>query len=154
MSTDRMIKSTIGPLYLHLMCCCCVFFLTTQLGVASDRANEGWEERPGIHVFSNYGAEYVLESEDLSEAAVRAVIEDLDWVDGFHQVIVVRPSGESMEVGGSLQEEIGLAAVYRITPDKVTSVIHEAPETIEEIVGILLAFNQGGDLWRIRYDFR
>lgn len=112
-----------------------------------------WETRVGVHILSDYGEKYSFVSSEVSERTICKALNGVDWVHGFHQVVVVRDGGESMEVGGSLEEGVGLAAVYRVTPDRVSAVIVDPPETVDEMLGILIAFSHGGDAWREKYEF-
>jgi hypothetical protein len=110
---------------------------------------EGPEDgRVGIHVipyFGDEGREFIPE---LTEAAVRKAIRSLDWEDGFHQIVVIRAPGISMETGGSLDPEHGLAAAYRDNANDIVAVSRHAPESLAELEAIQFAFLKGGDAWR------
>lgn len=110
---------------------------------------EGPEDgRVGIHVVPYFGDDGRTFIPELTDAAVRNAIRSLDWEDGFHQVIVVRATGVSMETGGSLDPETGLAAAYRDLANDVMAVTRQAPESVAELEAIQCAFLKSGDAWR------
>ena len=57
------------------------------------KAPAPWETDPtesivGIHVISNFGNDPAEYSPEISEAAVRSALKSVDWVTGFHQVVM------------------------------------------------------------------
>lgn len=127
--------------------------LSMLLPPASTAQQTTWETDPtetevGIHVIPNFGDDPVIHSPDIDEAAVRSALQSVDWVNGFHQVVVVLSPGTSMEVGGSLDPEHGLSAMYRNRREGIEAVTREAPETLGDLEAILLAFIEPGDGWR------
>jgi len=119
----------------------------------SDWESEASETEIGVHVLSNFGEEQHLVSSTISKQTIRDALRSLDWVNGFHQVVVVTSRGVSMEVGGSLDPEHGLSAMYRSRADRVDAVILNPPETVEEMENILLSFIGKDDSWRQDYEF-
>lgn len=58
-----------------------------------------------------------------------------------------------MEVGGSLNPDHGLSAVYRNRPAKAEMVTKNAPDSIAELEAILLAFLKNDESWRKVQEF-
>lgn len=58
-----------------------------------------------------------------------------------------------MEVGGSLDPEHGLSAVYRNRRAGIQAVTREAPKTVSDLEAILLAFIKPGDGWQQVQEF-
>ena len=106
------------------------------------------ESRVGIHVVPNFGDDPTIYKPKISKEGVRAALESVDWVNEFNQVVVVTSPGISMEVGGSLNPQHGLSAVYRNRHKGVEAVTRDAPESIEQLEAILLAFLEPGDKWQ------
>ena len=119
---------------------------------------DSWESDPvesqsGIHVISNFGADLSVFSVEINEGAVSDALKSVDWENGFHQIVVVLSPGTSMEVGGSLNPEHGLSAVYRNRTERLEAVTKNAPETVSDMEAILLAFLKPGDTWKKDRDF-
>ena len=106
------------------------------------------ESRVGIHIVPNFGDDPTEFNPDVSTDAVRTALKSVDWVNGFHQVVVVTAPGISMEVGGSLNPDHGLSAIYRNRLEGQEAVTRDAPETISQLEAILLAFIEPGDSWQ------
>lgn len=98
---------------------------------------------PGLHVLSEFGAEHRFVDKNPTEEIIRATIRGLDWIDGFHQVLLVTSPGISLEVGGSLDPEDGLASVYRDEKNEIFRVTREPPTTVENMVDLLVSFHLG-----------
>lgn len=111
------------------------------------------ESRVGIHIIPNFGDDPTVYSSEITEAAVRSALKSVDWVTGFHQVVVVLSPGTSMEVGGSLDPEHGLSAMYRNRREGIEAVTRDAPETLSDLEAILLAFIKPGDRWKQVQEF-
>jgi hypothetical protein len=111
------------------------------------------ESKVGVHVVPNFGDDPTEFTPLISKETVRAALKSVDWINGFHQVVVVTSPGISMEVGGSLDPEHGLSAVYRNRPEGVELVTREAPDTISQLEAILLAFLEPGESWRQVQEF-
>ncbi len=131
---------------------------TMLLPISSPAQTNSWQSDPaeskvGIHVISNFGDDPVVSYPTISNDAIQSVLRSVDWINGFHQVVVVTSPGISMEVGGSLDPEHGLSAMYRDRYDRVDAVIINPPETIEEMENILIAFNRQDGTWRKEYAF-
>ncbi len=58
-----------------------------------------------------------------------------------------------MEVGGSLNPDHGLSAVYRNRPTKTEMVTKNAPGSIADLEAILLAFLKKDESWRQVQEF-
>ena len=127
--------------------------LALLLPASAPQQVHAWQEDPiesrvGIHIVPNFGDDPTEFIPDVSAEAVRTALKSVDWVRGFHQVVVVTAPGISMEVGGSLNPDHGLSAVYRNRPEGLEAVTREAPETIAQLEAILLAFLEPGDSWQ------
>ena len=132
--------------------------LTTLLPTSAAAQTSAWEADPtesmvGIHVIPNFGDDPTQYSPEITEAAVRSALSSVDWVTGFHQVVVVLSPGTSMEVGGSLNPEHGLSGVYRNRREGIHAVTREAPEALSDLEAILLAFIKPGEGWKQVQEF-
>ena len=132
--------------------------LSLLLPVSSPAQMGTWKSDPtesnvGIHVIPNFGDDPVVFSSTVSNDAIHTALQSVDWIKGFHQVVVVTSPGISMEVGGSLDPEHGLSAMYRDRPDRIDAVIVNPPETVEEMESILISFIGQDDSWRQEYEF-
>lgn len=132
--------------------------LAMLLPASSPAQTDAWQSDPiestvGIHVIPNFGDDPTVSSPSISDVAIRNALKSVDWVSGFHQVVVVTSPGISMEVGGSLDPEHGLSAMYRDRHDRIDAVIGVPPETIEEMESILIAFSRQDGSWKREYDF-
>jgi hypothetical protein len=132
--------------------------LAMLLPACSAQPMQSWETDPvesrvGIHVIPNFGDDPTIFSRDISPQAVHTALQSVDWVKGFHQVVVVVSPGISMEVGGSLNPDHGLSAVYRNRPKGLEAVTKDAPESISALEAILLAFLKQDDSWQKVQEF-
>ncbi|MFL6587832.1 MAG: hypothetical protein ACJ8GV_13240 [Luteimonas sp.] len=126
--------------------------LSLLLPASSAAQAHAWETDPvesnvGIHLIPNFGDDSTIYFPKISEDAVRSALRSVDWVNGFHQVVVVLSPGTSMEVGGSLDPDHGLSAVYRNRNEQTEAVTKYAPETVDDMEAILIAFLKLGDDW-------
>lgn len=121
--------------------------------LVSDSSDSGLHQRIGIHVFPYFGEEEPVYVAELTDDAVQQAIRSLDWEHGFHQVIVVREAGVSMETSGSLLPAHGLSVVHEDRTTGAIMMAREVPETIPELEAIQLAFIKGGDAWRSVREF-
>ena len=119
----------------------------------SDCSDVAIYQRIGIHIFPYFGEEETVYVAELTDGAVRQAIRSLDWEQGFHQVIVVREPGVSMETSGSLLPNHGLSVIHEDRTTNATLMAREVPETIPELEAIQLAFIKGGDAWRSVREF-
>ena len=127
-------------------------FLSLFIPASALAQAHAWEANPveskiGIHVIPNFGDDPTVYLPIISEEAVRSALRSVDWVNGFHQVVVVLSPGTSMEVGGSLEPDHGLAAVYRNRHEQTEAVTKYAPEAVDDLEAILIAFLNLGDGW-------
>ena len=132
--------------------------LAMLLPATSPQSASTWETDPiesrvGIHVVANFGDDPTVFSSDISPQAVQAALRSLDWVNGFHQVVLVISPGVSMEVGGSLNPEHGLSAVHRNRPQSLEAVTKDAPADIARLEAIFLAFIRRDDSWQQVQEF-
>ena len=61
-----------------------------------------------LRVISNYGTEERTVSESATREQIIRTIDYLDW-SGFHQVVLEKPNGDWLDVGGSLEPSDGLS---------------------------------------------
>lgn len=120
---------------------------------APEPARYAWETHPvesriGTHVIPNFGDDPTRFSTEVTEKSIRTALKSVDWENGFHQVVVVTAPGVSMEVGGSLDPDQGLSAVYRNRHERTELITKDAPRSIAELEVILLAFAKQDDSWR------
>ena len=132
--------------------------LALLLPSCSAQPTQSWETDPvesrvGIHVIPNFGDDPTVFNPDISPEAVQSALQSVDWVNGFHQVVVVVSPGISMEVGGSLNPEHGLSAFYRNRSKGIEAVTKDAPESIDKLRAILLAFIKQDDSWQRVQEF-
>jgi hypothetical protein len=128
------------------------------LGATSYVNALSWETEPsesirGIHLLSNYGAKYSFISEQVSPAIIRRELDKLDWKNNFYQFVIVLQPGISMEVGGSLNPQDGLSAMYRDRHKRVDAVIVSPPTSVTEMGDILVSFIDADGSWRNKYEF-
>jgi len=105
------------------------------------------DDVPGLHVLSEYGDEHRFVDKNPVEKTIRATIRSLDWVGGFHQVVLVTSPGVSLEVGGSLDPDDGLSSVYRDSKNNIHRVTREPPTTVENMEDLLVSFYLGDGRW-------
>lgn len=108
----------------------------------------------GLHVLSDFGDTHTFVAEAPNRRIIVSTIRALDWETGFHQIILVKEPGVSLEVGGSLNPDDGLSAVYTDEKRNVCKVTSSPPETVEDMVSLLVSFLTGGGRWEQMYDFR
>ncbi|HBS54110.1 MAG TPA: hypothetical protein DEA38_00040 [Stenotrophomonas sp.] len=109
---------------------------------------------PRVHVISDFGDAHHLAANEATPQTIRDALQSVDWVHGFHQVVVVVEPGVSMEVGGSLDPQHGLSAMYENHAEGVQAVIIDPPSSVDEMQDILLSFIEGGDTWKNEYAFQ
>ena len=90
-----------------------------------------------------------MEERIVSEQATpELVIETVDYLDwsGFHQVVLERPNGDWLDVGGSLDPSDGLSIMYE--ESGAQRVVATAPDTIAVLKDALLGYLSGTDDWK------
>lgn len=107
----------------------------------------------GLYVVRGYGRTCELASEVISVNAIEDLINRIDWQSGVHQVICTVRPGVSMEVGGALNGEEGLRAMYCNRREKIECVITEPPKNPAEMIEILVSFATSTELWHEKYSF-
>lgn len=71
---------------------------------------------PGLHLIAdglNNDRTYKYVSKNPTDEDIKSLIDSLEWLESFHQVILVLSPDVSMEIGGSMNPKDGLSAVYR-----------------------------------------
>lgn len=122
-----------------------IFVVLGLIGCAPEADNiDGYV---GLHLLSNYGEEYKFLTKTPTPTEISSTLDELDWVNGFHQIVLVTEEGVSMEVGGSLSPSNGLSSVYRNAHKDEHRVTREPPETILEMEEILLSFHARDGVW-------
>jgi hypothetical protein len=132
--------------------------LATLIPATSADSAYDWRKDPiestvGVHIVPNFGDDPTIFSPDISAQAVHSALQSVDWINGFNQVVVVISPGVSMEVGGSLNPDHGLSAIYRNRPEGVEAVTKDAPESIADLEAILQAFLKRDDSWQQVQEF-
>lgn len=98
-----------------------------------------------LRVISDFGsAERVVTDEATAEAVVKTMA-GLDW-SGFHQVVLERPNGDWLEVGGSLDPDDGLSVMFEEAGQQF--VIREPPATVDAMTAFLLGYLSGTSEWQ------
>ncbi|MDJ0938308.1 MAG: hypothetical protein QNJ00_00960 [Woeseiaceae bacterium] len=105
------------------------------------------ESTPGLHLLSDYGAEHRLVDKRPSERTIRTTIRSLDWLGGFHQVLLVTPTGDVFEVGGSLDPSDGLSSAYGNSKKGTIRVIDKPPRSVEHMEELMISFYRGDGQW-------
>ncbi|MDJ0904559.1 MAG: hypothetical protein QNI96_00965 [Woeseiaceae bacterium] len=105
------------------------------------------DNAPGLHVYAVDADEHRIVDKSPAEGLIRDTIRSVDWAGGFHLVWLVKPSGESLEVGGSLAPDIGLSSAYRDSSGIITKVIKEPPASVEHMEDLLVSFHRGDGRW-------
>ena len=101
-----------------------------------------------LRVISNYGTEERTVSENATREQIIHTIDYLDW-SGFHQVVLEKPNGDWLDVGGSLDPSDGLSIMYEESGNQ--HVVTEAPELPEELKHALLGYLAESDDWKQAY---
>ena len=138
----------------NLLASIIIFLLSaTNYALASSWENEPSESIKGIHLLYEYGAKYSFLSKQVSPAIIRRELGKLDWKNNFFQFVVVVEPGISMEVGGSLNPQDGLSAMYRDRHKRVDAVIISPPTSVNEMEEILVSFIKADGAWKDKYAF-
>jgi len=85
---------------------------------------------------------------------IENLIDSLEWVESFHQVILVLSPDVSMEVGGSMNPEDGLSAVYRNKEKGIHWVTEFPPSNTGQMIQILTLFKSEDESWEKLYGFK
>lgn len=102
---------------------------------------------PGLHVFSADEAQDRLVDKNPTVDIIRATIRSLDWVEGFHHVVLVTSPGVSLEVGGSLDPDTGLSSSYVDENNSIVRIIRDAPLSVKHMEDLLVSFHSGDGRW-------
>ena len=108
---------------------------------------------PGLYVLSGEDSQFSVVGHNPEEESIRTTIRSLDWDGGFHAVFLVRSRGVSLEVGGSLDPDIGLSSAYRDRKNDDYRVIREAPATVKSMEDLLVSFHLGERRWEQMSDY-
>lgn len=114
---------------------------------AEEPGRDPADDEPGLHVFSDYCDQYGLVEKNPTEDTIRAAVRGLDWVEGFHIVMLVKSPGVCLDVGGSLDPEYGLSSTYRDSYDSIVKVIKEPPISVKHMEDLLVSFHLGDGRW-------
>jgi len=108
---------------------------------------------PGLYVLSEEDSKFSVVSHNSAEESIRTTIRSLDWDGGFHSVFLVRSRGVSLEVGGSLDPDVGFSSAYRDRNNDDYRVIREAPASIQSMEDLLVSFHLGERRWEEMSDY-
>lgn len=110
----------------------------------------------GLHLLSTNwpNQNYTFISPNPNEREIEQLMERLDWVEGFHQVVLTTSKNTSMEVGGSMHPNHGLSAVYRVLDKKIYSVTSTPPINVGQMKQILKLFLNDDKSWQEIYGFK
>lgn len=98
-----------------------------------------------LEVFSDYGRETAVVTDQATPGVIRDTMQSLDW-QVFHQVLLSKPNGDWLEVGGSLNPDEGLSVTWEEAG--VQGVIAQPPASVAEMTDALLLFLAGKDGWK------
>ena len=98
-----------------------------------------------LRVISDYGEIERIVAEEATPEIVKNTMRSLD-LQGFHQVVLDRPNGDWMEVGGSLDPGDGLSVMYEENGKQF--VIKVPPTGIDEMTAMLLGYMSSTDDWK------
>jgi hypothetical protein len=98
-----------------------------------------------LEVISEYGARTTELSDRATPELIKETMASLDWQQ-FHQVLLSKPNGEWLEVGGSLDPDEGLSVIWEEAGEQ--QVITQPPASVAELTGFLLAYLSGTDDWK------
>lgn len=98
-----------------------------------------------LEVISDYGSVVRTISDEATQEIVVSTMQSLDW-GGFHQVVLTKPNGDWLEVGGSLNPNDGLSVMHE--KNKTQEVIKTPPENVIEMTSFLAAYLEDTDEWR------
>ena len=121
------------------------------LGLASCDDQETNKSDPvvntvGLHVLSDYGDKHRFITDKPTKEIVLQAINELDWENKFHQVIIVNSPSAYMEVGGSLNPSDGLSVLYKENGKQF--VIKVPPKKIEDMSNFLLSYLPTDNSWK------
>lgn len=137
-----------------------LFILCLFTLASCNQAAETLEKRPGLHLLTGglnpqYTYKYIAKK--FNKKDVEDLLEKLDWMNGFHQIIIVKKNNISIEVGGSMHPDHGLSGVYRGYTNKnktIHLVTNYPPQNINDMKEILVLFMSDDDSWRDLYEFK
>ncbi len=115
---------------------------------ANEGAGDSIEDAPGLHVLSGLPSEHRLIDQNPTEETIRTTIRDLDWFDGFHQVLLVTSPGVCFAVSGSLDPDHGLSSSYHDAKKGVDLVIKDPPATVAVMEELMVSFYCGDGRWK------
>lgn len=96
-----------------------------------------------LEVISDYGATTTEISNRATPELIKETMASLDW-QRFHQVVLSKPNGDWIEVGGSINPDEGLSVMWEEAGAQ--EVI--APASVAEMTGFLLGFLSENNEWR------
>ncbi|MCA0393162.1 MAG: hypothetical protein LCH70_03410 [Proteobacteria bacterium] len=137
---ERLLRAALGP-------------LLPGDDTGNAREPDPMETRAGIHLLHGTSAAFESFSETVDADTVLAAIRSVDWDADFCQVFIVPRPGVWLEVGGSLDPQHGLSAMYVHRGDRVESVIRLPPRTLAEMEDIALTFLASEDALFDAYPF-
>ena len=133
-----------------------ILVLSILCSSASAQTADTLDSYPGLHLLADglsSDRSYRYVSKIPTNEDVENLIDGLEWIKSFHQVILVLSPNVSMEVGGSMNPEDGLSAVYR-NKEKGIHWVTEFPPNIEQMKQILILFKSEDESWKKFYGFK
>ena len=115
---------------------------------AKEESGEEIESVPGLHVLSSFPSEHRLVDKSPTEKTIRATIRDLDWLGGFHQVLLVTSPGICFAVSGSLDPDHGLSSSFSDEKKGVYLVIKEPPASVAKMEELMVSYYYGDGRWK------
>ncbi len=98
-----------------------------------------------LRVISDYGEAERVAADEATPEIVKSTMRSLNWK-RFHQVVLERPNGDWLEVGGSMNPSDGFSVMYE--EDGKQFVIKAPPTTTDEMMTMLLSYLSGSEDWK------
>jgi hypothetical protein len=133
-----------------------ILFLSLVYAPAKAQIADDVNSTVGLHLITTdpFNQRYEFISANPTLAEIEELLDNLDWVGKFHQVVLTKSNNISMEVGGSMDPEDGLSAVYRELDNKVYSVTGAPPSNVGQMKQILSLFMNNDNSWKTLYEFK
>jgi hypothetical protein len=121
-----------------------------EIEILDESADLETIDHMNLIVLSDFGSEEELISDSVTIDQITNTMNSIDWLN-FHQVIINKPNGDWIDVGGSLEED-GLSIAYQ--ENNKEYVIVTAPTDIETLENALLSFHAGDGKFQVSHLFK
>jgi hypothetical protein len=107
------------------------------------------ESQMKLWTLSDYGKIENVISISTNLIDIERTMDELNW-NKFHQVILEKPNGDLMEVGGSLIED-GLSVIY--IEEGKEFIISKPPTSVSEMTNLLKMYYKGDKAYKTKYKY-